>query len=410
MKVSHTVKIVLGWELTKRDTMRKISVAAVLGAAILGASAFAQSPLDGTTFQASTYNLHSENVGTVRLIDVPDTECGVEDGPLGNDKPGEECFVLDSGVPAVDLTFGGGAQQVGDVTVTPTATPFEGLEAPIEIFNFITDTTAPTTAFNNVGDLLEFAIVTEDRALFPSADDEDFWGFSATGIQYPNAAAESFIGLPFDEELGNFTNFYFWYEDKDGPITDGYEVGLPVGLGVGRHPIDADREVLYPLYSRGQTDEQTDTVVGGSLDFYSHGSILDSNPLIGNILVLADNTLAEIDALEEVVGFGLGVFVQRPDTDEPLCDPNTMGDIDGDGTVAFGDFLILSANFGQTVDSHSLGDIDCSGDVAFADFLLLSANFGQSVGAQSVPEPNGWALVMLAAVGCLALRRQTLVG
>ena len=72
-----------------------------------------------------------------------------------------------------------------------------------------------------------------------------------------------------------------------------------------------------------------------------------------------------------------------------LCDPNSMGDLDGDGSVLFADFLLLSANFGQEVDSHADGDIDCNGTVDFADFLLLSANFGQSVaGAQAVPEPS----------------------
>ncbi len=57
------------------------------------------------------------------------------------------------------------------------------------------------------------------------------------------------------------------------------------------------------------------------------------------------------------------------------------GDIDDDGTVTFADFLILSANFGQTVDPGTNGDIDGDGTVAFPDFLVLSANFGQSVAA-----------------------------
>ena len=53
------------------------------------------------------------------------------------------------------------------------------------------------------------------------------------------------------------------------------------------------------------------------------------------------------------------------------------GDIDGDGQVAFSDFLILSRNFG-TAAAQSGGDIDCDGQVAFGDFLILSRNFGQS--------------------------------
>ena len=90
------------------------------------------------------------------------------------------------------------------------------------------------------------------------------------------------------------------------------------------------------------------------------------------------------------------------------CDPNSLGDLDGNGMVEFADFLVLSANFGTAVNSHELGDIDCSGMVDFADFLALSANFGTSVGAaQSVPEPSAWALFGLASlfVGCFRRRR-----
>lgn len=86
------------------------------------------------------------------------------------------------------------------------------------------------------------------------------------------------------------------------------------------------------------------------------------------------------------------------------CNPNTMGDIDGDGTVAFADFLILSSNFGSEVPDHTFGDIDCDGEVNFADFLINSANFGASVsGTQTVPEPS--SIWMLLCACCLLVRR-----
>ena len=55
------------------------------------------------------------------------------------------------------------------------------------------------------------------------------------------------------------------------------------------------------------------------------------------------------------------------------------GDADGDGKVAFADFLILSANFGKQVDAvWADGDFNEDGRVEFADFLILSENFGES--------------------------------
>jgi len=97
--------------------------------------------------------------------------------------------------------------------------------------------------------------------------------------------------------------------------------------------------------------------------------------------------------------------------DGPVCDPGTGADINGDGSVGFPDFLILSANFGETGlsgASHELGDLDCSGDVAFADFLALSNAFGNTVGAEaaSVPEPSTVTLLGLGALALGLVRRR----
>lgn len=85
------------------------------------------------------------------------------------------------------------------------------------------------------------------------------------------------------------------------------------------------------------------------------------------------------------------------------------GDLDGNNSVEFADFLALSANFGVSGVGYEQGDIDCSGDVAFADFLILSGNFGQSAGgAASVPEPATSLLATLACLGLLGARRRRL--
>jgi len=90
------------------------------------------------------------------------------------------------------------------------------------------------------------------------------------------------------------------------------------------------------------------------------------------------------------------------------CNPNTQGDLDGNGAVEFADFLAMSANFGNAVGSHTEGDIDCNGTVEFADFLVLSNNFGSVVGAETsnVPEPTGLALLSIAGLLGGLLRRR----
>ena len=52
------------------------------------------------------------------------------------------------------------------------------------------------------------------------------------------------------------------------------------------------------------------------------------------------------------------------------------GDLDGDGTVTFLDFLVLANDFGRTDVSRA--DIDGDGQVTDADFLLLANNFNKS--------------------------------
>lgn len=414
--------------------------------------AIGQSRLDGTSFDVSIYNF-PDAAGTVRLNDTADSNCQSEaDTVVGNDAATEECLVQTAEAPSVSMTFGAGPQPIGGANVTPTVVPFAGLAAenPIVAANAATGDSVPLATWSTPGDLIEFTIRTPDDS-FPSAVEDDFWGFAATGIQYPNTPPDKEIGLPFDEEIGNFTNFYFWFENADGPIPN-YDIFLPTGIGVGRHPVEENRDVVYILYSEGQVDEGTDTLGGGTLDFYSHGSILDASPEIGNLLTLADGV--GIDGLS-ITGLGFGILIEPPERE---TDPTLAGDFDGDGALAaadidilsvqvgqsdlafdlngdsvvdgddrtvwvetlaetffgdtdlngsveFADFLALSAGFGSE-GGWAAGDFDGSGDVAFADFLLLSTNFGsaRAVAAHSVPEPSAVALCLLGLLGSRWLR------
>ena len=55
------------------------------------------------------------------------------------------------------------------------------------------------------------------------------------------------------------------------------------------------------------------------------------------------------------------------------------GDANGDNSVTFADFLILSSNFGRIDAVFADGDFDGDTNVSFADFLILSQNFGISL-------------------------------
>jgi len=71
-------------------------------------------------------------------------------------------------------------------------------------------------------------------------------------------------------------------------------------------------------------------------------------------------------------GFGHELWMYK-------VDATLEGDINGNGSVDFADFLILSANFGRnTTEGTSDGDLDGDGAVMFDDFLVLSANFGRT--------------------------------
>ncbi len=81
--------------------------------------------------------------------------------------------------------------------------------------------------------------------------------------------------------------------------------------------------------------------------------------------------------------------------------PSLPGDLDGDGNVAFADFLVLSANFNADLPAYTDGNVDLEGGVAFSDFLILSANFGKQPAAaavSAVPEPSSLSLVCLAGL------------
>lgn len=149
------------------------------------------------------------------------------------------------------------------------------------------------------------------------------------------------------------------------------------------------------------TNHITELNVGGTMMLPASSDPIPLGTIIGagasdlefvvNLVETGPHT-GTVEYNDGVIDFGGGL----------VCNPNTQGDIDGNGIVEFPDFLILSGNFNQEVGSHLEGDIDCNGVVEFPDFLALSGNFGKAVGrTQAVPEPTA-AVLLLSSIALLA--------
>lgn len=110
-------------------------------------------------------------------------------------------------------------------------------------------------------------------------------------------------------------------------------------------------------------------------------------------------TTADIDLLFEAVGensadtqFDLNEdgTVSTEDVDFLIGDllRTLRGDTNLDGAVDFADFLVLSENFGKTVDGYANGDFDSDGMANFTDFLFLSGNFGKQPEVEEPTDPE----------------------
>ncbi len=166
----------------------------------------------------------------------------------------------------------------------------------------------------------------------------------------------------------------------------------------------------------------------GNLDILLPGTIAtpEKGTFTTTTILVADHVEDEFANIEIISGFlapeesqGFAVFlstdwVTTEDGQEALVltTYNALdGDIDGDGSVAFADFLVLSNNFGQD-GLWTDGDTD-DAQVGFSDFLALSGNFGMTAteamnpsAAAAVPEPSAGLLCSLFAIAALTFRRR----
>ena len=154
-------------------------------------------------------------------------------------------------------------------------------------------------------------------------------------------------------------------------------------------------------------DDELNVTLGGS-----RVGVPDNNPIL-NVFTLEKIDAIVVDVPGDCNGDGvldatdLACIADVSQRDIIVEGLNLLqGDLDGEGGVAFADFLILSANFGQP-GGYVDGNIDLSEDgVGFSDFLIMSANFGQS-GPAAVPEPGTMISALIGFLALGVLRRRT---
>ena len=102
----------------------------------------------------------------------------------------------------------------------------------------------------------------------------------------------------------------------------------------------------------------------------------------GFSLELIDPTSDDANDWSQRLGWRASVQVGgSPGEVSSLAPIGTLAaDFNGNGTVDFADFLILSTNFGSNEATREMGDANDDGLVDFADFLLLSTMFGNPPG------------------------------
>jgi hypothetical protein len=141
-------------------------------------------------------------------------------------------------------------------------------------------------------------------------------------------------------------------------------------------------------------------------------------------------SITSTTAASHPTAFVLG-YSDNPTTDQLEIMFTIPGDATLDGHTNFNDLLVIAQHFGQTPPpglAWTEGDVNYDGVVNFNDLLIVAQNFGDTLSAaeasqlpasfaaqfnlalaelheNSVPEPTGTALALIAAGGLLARRR-----
>jgi hypothetical protein len=220
-------------------------------------------------------------------------------------------------------------------------------------------------------------LIFEDAIVFVpevGALPADLPGIVGMNLFAPAFSEQDRIGLPTDTSPSRFSD---WYVDSINGVLSLVDPGSS-----------------YVATPRLDGDFNVDNVV----------DLLDVDLLGTEIAAATNNNAFDLD------GDGL---VNQADLDQflggDIISAGNMlnGDTNFDGEVTFDDFLVLSANFGQSDKKWSEGDFAANGQVEFTDFLALSNNFGASTATlTSVPEPSSALLAILGLAFVLGRKRR----
>lgn len=169
----------------------------------------------------------------------------------------------------------------------------------------------------------------------------------------------------------------------------------------------------------GRSNWTNDSNFEGSFDeFRIYDYALDSDQVLGNnqdgpdVVNVVTDILGDCNSDSSIDAADLACVTDTTELQAVLDNTGLVaGDLDGDGSVSFPDFLRLSGNFGLPGVGYTGGDVDLNGSVEFADFLAVSTNYGMTSGtAASVPEPSA-SLIFSALLGsliCIRKRRSAI--
>jgi hypothetical protein len=356
----------------------------------------------------------------------------------------------------VELTFDGIEERAGGLLVNERVVQWEGIDGGIfaeQAAGVDDQTEFDLLDWEIPGEIIEFSFKTANGGwLAEEFNDHSY--YSLVGLDWANSDPGE---LPFFFEQG----FYFYYA-KDGVPVKGYETQLEgIGLAVGEHPFDETvEEVTYIQYSRGQVEEATKPYEGGThitggttqLDENeaSWAALLqtmgidpgEQNELHLGILVepprgediVFDKGDTNLDGTIDAADIDLLFTAIRDDRVEAQFDINGDGSVDPadrdawvedvqntyigdanlDGEFNSGDFVVVfgKGEYEDDVAGNSTwatGDWDGDAEFDSGDFVLAFSKGGYEMGPRTggaaVPEPSSLAMLLIAGLFGLKLRR-----